>query len=54
MFYDVIKIVSGNRNLFEKWNDRLVNVVQESDGIGWGFHDYLVEEYYGIPWVEEE
>ena len=54
MFCDVIKIVSGDRTLFEKWNDRLVNIVQESDGIGWGFHDYLVEEYYGVPWVEEE
>ena len=54
VFYDVIESVSNDKKLFEKWKDRLVNIVQESGGIGWGFHDYLVEEYYGIPWVEEQ
>lgn len=53
-FHDVIEIVSDDKELFEKWNDRLAGVVSESDGIGWGFHDYLEDEYYCIPWVEEE
>lgn len=53
IYHDVIESVSGDKILFQKWNDRLVNIVQESDGIGWGFHDYLVEKYYGIPWGEE-
>lgn len=50
-FHDVIEIVSDNESLFEKWNDRLIEIVHNSDGIGWGFHDYLEEEYYGIPWM---
>lgn len=43
IYHDVIESVSGDKTLFEKWNDRLINIVQESDGIGWGFHDYLIE-----------
>lgn len=53
-FHDVIKAVAEDRELFEKWDSRLSSIVQDSDGIGWGFHDYLVEEYYGIPWVKDE
>ena len=53
IYHDVIESVSGDKTLFQKWNDRLVNIVQESNGIGWGFHDYLVEKYYGIPWGGE-
>lgn len=37
-----------------KWNSRLSSIVHDSDGIGWGFHDYLVGEYCGITWVEDE
>lgn len=53
-FHDVIKAVAEDRELFEKWDSRLSSIVHDSDGIGWGFHDYLVEEYYGIPWVKDE
>ena len=52
-FGDVIEAVSKDRELFDKWYDRLSSIVDDSDGIGWGFHDYLVEEYYGIPWIED-
>lgn len=48
IYHDVIESVSGDKTLFEKWNDRLINIVQESDGIGWGFHDYLIEEEQAI------
>lgn len=53
VFHDVVEIVSQDKKLFEWWNSRLIAVVRESDGIGWGFHEYLSEEYYSIPWVEE-
>jgi len=53
-FHDVIEVVAKDRELFDKWNSRLNSIVHDSDGIGWGFHDYLVEKYYGIPWVEEK
>lgn len=51
-FHDVIEVVANDRELFEKWNSRLIGIVHDSDEIGWGFHDYLVEEYCGIPWIE--
>lgn len=53
-FHDVIIAVVGDRDLFEKWDSRLAGIVHDSGGIGWGFHDYLVEEYCNIPWIEEE
>ncbi|MDC7288172.1 hypothetical protein NXH76_10180 [Blautia schinkii] len=40
--------------LYRKFEDRLRHIVYEADGIGWGFYDYLAEEYYSIPWVTEE
>jgi hypothetical protein len=30
-------------NLLDKFEDRVGRVVDDSDGIGWGFHDYLVQ-----------
>lgn len=42
MYYDVIVSVFGDKTLFLKWNDSLVNIVQESDAIGRRFYDYLL------------
>lgn len=53
-FHDVVEAVTKDRELFDKWNSKLRELVYDSDGSGWGFHDYLEEEYNGIPWVEEE
>lgn len=53
-FHDVIEVAAKDRELFDKWNSRLCSIVHDSNGIGWGFYDYLVEEYYGIPWVENK
>ena len=53
MFHDVTEAVSENEELFVQWRDRIRRIVDESDGIGWGFHDFLVDEYYRIPWIEE-
>lgn len=53
-FHDVIKAVSKDKKLFDKWNSRLRGIVDDSAGIGWGFHDYLVIEYINIPWIEDE
>lgn len=50
----MISAVTGNKELFEKWGGRIAGIVHDSDGIRWGLHDYLVEEYYSIPWLEEE
>ena len=33
-------------NLLEKFADPVSTIVNETDGIGWGFHDYICEVYY--------
>lgn len=40
--------------LYQRFGERLKSVVHDSAGIGWGYHDYLVEEYHTIPWMEDE
>jgi len=44
-FHDVVVAVTEEEELFEKWDNRISRIVHDSGGIGWGFHDYLVEEY---------
>ena len=53
-FFDVANAASGDQELFEEWEDRLRRIVVDSEEIGWGFHDFIVEEYYNIPWVDED
>jgi hypothetical protein len=33
-------------NLLEKFADPVSTIVNETEGIGWGFHDYICEVYY--------
>ncbi|MFD1449140.1 hypothetical protein [Oceanobacillus profundus] len=40
--------------LFKTFHNRLYGIVEDSEGIGWGYHDYLGELYYSIPWLEDE
>lgn len=35
-------------NLLDKFEDRVEKVVNDTDGIGWGFHDYLVDVWIGF------
>lgn len=35
-------------NLLDKFEERAGKVVQETEGMGWGFHDYLKEVFYGF------
>ncbi len=32
-------------DLLEKFADRSSNIIKDTDGIGWGFHDYLADVY---------
>jgi len=52
VFHEIVNAVSEDRELFEEWQSRLLGLVKDSRGTGWGFHDYLVEEYYNIPWID--
>ena len=56
VYHEVVSAVTScsDDRLYRKFEDRLRCVAYEADGIGWGFYDYLVEEYYSIPWVKEE
>ncbi len=43
-FHTALKLMK-KENLLEKFVDRAGQVVSDSDGIGWGFHYYLLEAY---------
>jgi len=47
MYASIVKMVSEDqsRDLFDEFEDRIYSVVERSWGIGWGFHDGLVELY---------
>jgi hypothetical protein len=44
-FVDSLKILADN-NALEKYKDRAKKIVDDTDGIGWGFHDSLAETFY--------
>ena len=44
-------LLSGTRGLYPQFSERLARVEQMSDGIGWGFHDYIGEV---VDQLEEE
>ena len=35
-------------NLLDKFADRASKVIKDTDGIGWGFHDYLADVYFNF------
>lgn len=54
VYRTVILAVSKQEELYQKFSDRLYRIVQDTGGIGWGFHDYLADEFYSIPWLQED
>jgi NAD-dependent DNA ligase len=54
MYEKVVDECQKDEELFIKFKDRLYSVVQGSSGIGWGYHDYLVELYYSISYTFDE
>lgn len=50
MYENVIKKIrsSDGNSLFLKFIDRLKDIVNDTDGIGWGFHDQLAGLYYEL------
>jgi hypothetical protein len=41
-FVDSLTLMN-KKNLLDKLKDRVGKVVDDTSGIGWGFHDYLVQ-----------
>jgi hypothetical protein len=35
-------------NLLDKFADRSSKVIKDTDGTGWGFHDYLADVYFNF------
>ena len=54
MYNKVVIECNNNEKLFIIFQERLYSVVQESEGIGWGYHDDLCDIYYSIEWIIDE
>lgn len=54
MFSNVVNKCDKEEQLFNLFKDRLNAIVEESYGIGWGYHDGLCELYYSIEWTFDE
>ena len=44
-FVDALKIMD-KENLLSKFEERVEKIVDDTSGIGWGFHDYLVQVWF--------
>lgn len=53
-YHDAVVAASEDENLYKLWKDRLEYICHEFSDFGWGMDDYIAEEYYSIPWLEEE
>ena len=55
VYHTVIQAVNHHENnyLYQKFEKRLYHIVKESEGIGWGYHDYVSEEFFNIRWREK-
>ena len=53
-FVDSLTLMN-KENLLDKFEDRVEKVVDDTSGIGWGFHDYLVQVWIDFyPSKEDE
>lgn len=53
-YHDAAEAASEDKELYKLWKDRLESVLHDLAGFGWGMDDYIYEEYYSIPWVQED
>jgi len=44
--YDKALQIIDNNGLLEKFKARAIKIINDTEDIGWGFHDYLEELYY--------
>ncbi|WP_235588510.1 DUF6155 family protein [Sporosarcina koreensis] len=54
MYEKVVEACEDDKHLYGLFSDRLFKVVEESDGVGWGYHDGLCNIYYSLGWLEED
>lgn len=55
VYHTVIQAVNNHEDdhLYQQFEGRLYSIVKETGGIGWGYHDYVSEQFFSIPWREE-
>ena len=53
-YHDAVVNASDDENLYKLWKRRLEQIVHEFSGFGWGMEDFIADEYYSIPWIEED
>ncbi len=44
--YDKALQIIDNNGLLEKFKARALKIINDTENVGWGFHDYLVDLYY--------
>lgn len=49
-----VDYTSEDEELYELWKDRLEYIMHEFSGFGWGMDDFIIGEYYSLPWIEED
>lgn len=56
MYVAVIKEINNQSEpiMFNAFSERLNSVVDDTSGIGWGFHDCLSEAYWNLKWLEDD
>ncbi|EKN70919.1 hypothetical protein BABA_03619 [Neobacillus bataviensis LMG 21833] len=54
MFDQVAIACDRDEELFRDFSSRIKKVLEDADGIGWGFDEALVESFYTINWVDVE
>jgi len=54
MYWSVIEAINKHKDsrIFSVFSKRLKAVVDNTSGIGWGFHDNLTDMYHEIRWLE--
>ena len=52
MYYDAADFIKSH-NMENLFQERLYNMVLDTQNYGWGFHDSLVETYYDVISTEE-
>lgn len=53
MYKKVAIACDKDEKLFVKFKPRLYAIVLETNGMGWGYHDYLFDVFHSISWVNE-
>lgn len=52
VYHTVVQAVNKHKNdsLYKQFEDRLYGIVEDTKGMGWGFHDYVAAQFFSIPW----